>query len=583
MGVLRSFVVVFSIDIEDMIYLLKSGEWYRVGHSVSRYVVDTSDNPALELLGQVAGGQVDSRRWSLRMKKVCDDVRGDWYLLRDEDFVDSLVSSFDGGGSDCSPGGIEGRYDVSSRIVRVYAQMSSWLSSNPDIVDESSSWRSRLLGQCESLRALGSSVFRGYSSGSTGFDVRYHDGRVWSAVTDTELRVSLQYFCLDDLGVGAGEWVRNERKYLAAVRDGATMNPLEMSRSVIGFQNGVYDFSDASSPVYHPFSDRLPVVDLLPYEYDVKATCPLWVSFLASILSEGQVELLRRYFGLALADRRTLPYKVERSLWLVGPGGAGKSTIMNVIRHVVGASRVSSVSLGALLSGNPENRARFMAAVDGKVFNYCGEVQMDDMTKGSDTFKSICSGEPQMMRRIGGNVEMTSDVPYLVFNMNRKPRNRVIDDALMRRLLFVVFPTAVRECDRDPQLETKLKGEASGILNWMLEGFRHFVADGGVLSPTGVGEEEGERWMTENEQSVEAFMRSSGYRSFGYTGEMEKGIFVSVKTLYDEYFKWCSKHGIDPDVDLPGMGRELRRAGFRPRRSAKGMEYRIYIDKVTNV
>lgn len=566
-----------------MIYLLRSGEWYRAGHSESRYVIDDDDNPSLELIGQIPGGPSDARSWTMRMRRVSDEERGEWCLLKDGDFVDELVESFSGS-EEFASGGIGLRYDPSKggaqeRIVRLYGQMSSWLEDHPAVLSESAMWRSRLLGFCEVLKMVGSSVLAVHPGPSGIWEVRWHDGRIWSVVADVEMRVALQYFCLDDLGVGATEWVRNERKFAAALRDGAALNPLPVSRSVVGFENGVYDFSEPSSPVYRPFSDRCPVVEILPYEYDVKATCPLWLSFLNRALPEASVDLLRRYLSLALVDRRSLPFKVEQSLWLVGPGGAGKSTIMNTIRYVVGDSRVSSVSLGALLSGNGENRARFAAAIDGKAFNYCGEVQMEDMTRGSDTFKSLCSGEPQMMRRIGGNVEMSYEVPYLVFNMNRKPRNRMIDGAIRRRLLFVTFATAVRECDRDPELESKLRGEAAGIRNWLLGGLVDLYASGGVLSPTASSMSETDRWMEENGQSVELYMRRSGYRPYGYTGENEKGEWVLVKVLYDGYHKWCVKEGYEIDVDLAGMGRELLRAGFVSRRTAKGMTYMIYRDK----
>lgn len=568
-----------------MVYLLRSGDWYRVGHSDSRYIVDIEDNPSLEMLGEIPGGVSDCDKWAKKLRRNADDVRGDWYMLKDDVFIDEIETAFTSSG-EFSSGGIELRYDVKkggsqARIVVLYSQMSSWFEANQSVVSDSAMWRSRLLGHCEVLKAVGASVFRWYPHLGS-WDIHWHDGRIWVPVSDVELRVSLQYFCLDDIGVSATEWVRNEKKYLNALRDGASMSPLVTSRSIVGFQNGVYDFSDPVSPVYHPFSDRMPIVDLLPYDYDVKAVCPLWASFLSSALSRSQVEMLRRYLGLALADRRKLPYKVESSLWLVGPGGAGKSTIMNTVRYVVGESRVSSVALGALLTGNAENRARFMAAIDGKAFNYCGEVQMEDMTRGSDTFKSLCSGEPQMMRRIGGNVETSYEIPYLVFNMNRKPRNKTIDMALRRRLLFVSFPTVVRDCDRDPMLEDKLRAEAAGIRNWMLEGYRRFVSEGGVINPTADSVGETERWMEENEQSVELYLTHMGYRPYGFTGENEKGEWIVARVIYDGYYAWCRKEGVEPDVDLLGMGRELKRIGYHSKRMAQGMVYKIYKDKNTN-
>ena len=559
--------------------MLRSGDWYRVGHCESRYVVDDTENPSLELVGQVPGGAPDVKAWVRRMRVVADDVRGDWYMLKSAEFVDELVGEFSSN-EEFASGGIALRYDVSKggsqeRIVRLYGQLSTWLEDHPALVSETTLWRSRLLGHCEVLKSAGSAVLATLHG-----VVRWHDGQVWSPIADVELRVALQYFCLDDVGVTATEWVRNERKFVSALRDGAALNPLPVSRSVVGFLNGVYDFSNPSKPSRHDFSEKMAVTELLPYEYDAEATCPMWISFLHKALPKASVDLLRRYLSLALVDRRSLPFKVEQSLWLVGPGGAGKSTIMNTVRHVVGESRVSAVSLGALLNGNGENRARFMAAVDGKAFNYCGEVQIEDMTRGSDTFKSICSGEPQMMRRIGGNVEMSYEVPYLVFNMNRKPKNRVIDGAMRRRLLFVAFPTAVRECDRDPELETKLRAEAAGIRNWLLGGLVELLADGGRIDATAASVSEADRWMEENGQSVDLYMRRCGYRPYGYTGEDEKGEWVLVKVIYDGYHQWCRREGLEIDVDLAGMGRELLRSGYVSKRTAKGMMYMIYRDKV---
>ena len=277
-----------------------------------------------------------------------------------------------------------------------------------------------------------------------------------------------------------------------------------------------------------------------------------------------------------MVDRERMDAKVENALFLVGPGGAGKSTIMNVVRYVYGEDNISSVPLGSLLSGGGENRARFLASIVGKTFNYCGEVQMEDMTKFSDAFKSLCSGESQQVRRIGGNVEERNDIPYLIFNMNRKPRSKNIDSGITRRLLFITFKTAIREEDRDPELESRLRGEAAGIRNWMMEGYRQFVDDGYKLTATTASIDETDAWLLENGQTVELFMKKNKCRPYAYTGHAETSRWFPVKILFDRYDRWCEKWGYEKDVDLNGMGRELRRIGYHSKRKAEGVTYQVY-------
>lgn len=402
------------------------------------------------------------------------------------------------------------------------------------------------------------------------------EGHVWSQVDTVKFKMALKEFCLKMLGMTAQEWLRSTKDYLESIREGAMLSPLRLSKGVVGFRNGVYDFRDMNDVTYHVFSDKMPVVSLLDYDYSFNATCPLWRSFLSSILDKSQVLLLQKFLSLGLVDRELMYAKVENSLWLVGPGGAGKSTIMNVVRYVYGEENISSVPLGSLISGGGENRARFLANAVGRVFNYCGEVQMEDMTRYGDAFKSLSSGESQQIRRIGGNVEERSDIPYLIFNMNRKPRSKCIDSAITRRLLFITFRSAVREEDRDPALESKLKAEAAGIRNWMIEGWRQFVRDGFKLEATTASIDETDSWLVENGQTVELFMRKNKCRAYSYTNVQEQGKWFPVKSLYQMYEAWCKKWGYEIDSDQNNMGRDLRRMGYRSKRAASGIQYYVF-------
>lgn len=405
--------------------------------------------------------------------------------------------------------------------------------------------------------------------------VCYFDGKIWVQVEEVVFKMALKEYCIKKLGMFSQEWLKGSGMMMGAVKDGCMLNPLDVNSGVVGFTNGVYDFTNVDRVCYHPFSDKMGVTFLLDYEYKVRDSCPLWKSFLDSILDKSQQKLLQMFLGLGMVDRKSMSSKVENSLWLVGPGGTGKSTIMNVVRYVYGDECISGISLGSLLSGGGENRARFLALAAGKVFNYCGEVQMSDMTRCEDAFKSLCSGEPQPIRRIGGNVEMCYDIPYLIFNMNTKPRSN-IDTALQRRLLFITFKTVIREEDRDPELETKLKAEASGIRNWMLEGYRMFVKEGCVLRGTELSGEETDDWMIENGKTVQLFMKKNNCSPYA-DNRGKSSRWLPVKILFNEYEKWCDKWGYELDAqDVNGMGRELRALKYASKRKSSGICYQIY-------
>jgi putative DNA primase/helicase len=53
---------------------------------------------------------------------------------------------------------------------------------------------------------------------------------------------------------------------------------------------------------------------------------------------------------------------------------------------------------------------------------------------------------------------------------NKRPALDAYDEALKRRIILIPFDHVVPAKDRDPNLEVKLKKEASGILNWLLVG-----------------------------------------------------------------------------------------------------------------
>ena len=457
---------------------------------------------------------------------------------------------------------------VSSEIV------SSINKSEMTRVRQESRYGDRLYGYCDLVMKASSECFR-----SLYGLVYYFDGRKWVSFgkDDVLLEASLNS-ALVALNVPKTDIINSRARLIASAKSGVLLSPLEVSPSVIGFTNGVWDFTDINEPVRHPFSDMMPITCVLPYDYDPSATCPLWLSFLSKILRQRDIEVLQKYLGLGCVDRKVMTHKVEETLWLVGGGGNGKSTVFEMVKAVYGADNMSYMPLGHLVTSNVDLRMRNIGRIVGKIFNYCSEIQADDITRCSDTFKSLCSGEPQEVRRIGKDSETAYDIPFFVFNMNKKPTNRAMDSAFTRRLIVIDFSTVVSKVDMDRELVSKMMSELSGIRNWMLEGLRKLERDGYVFTPDGVGSDAIREYEFENGQSVKLFCDDNGYRSGVYSGHWgETPHYIVASDLYQHYVAYCQMNGQEP-VSMNMFGRDMRKLAFRFKRSSGSVVYVIYSD-----
>lgn len=435
----------------------------------------------------------------------------------------------------------------------------------------------RIFGYEDCLRDAGMRAFRGFNG-----ETYWFSGKYWEPLKDGLLEVVLR-----DVMVGVGaekeDIVRGMSRLMKAVKLGAELNPLKTSRYIVGFSNGVVDFRNIDEPVFHEFEDMMPVTSVLPYPYDKDALCPRWEAFLKSVLTMEQREILQMFLGLGCVPRNNMERKIEKTLWLVGSGDNGKSVIFEVMNYVFGKDNISSVALHNLIKSGDEG-ARFVAAVSGKIFNYCSEVDDGDIGKYEGNFKSIVSGERQQARKIGGNVEMVSDIPYLVFNMNVKPSNRTMGQAFMKRLEIIEFHTTVSKRDMKTDLASELCAEAPGIRNWLVQGYR-MLRDRGFKFPDTDDDKKTKRgYMLENNRGVLLFLSDKGYGNNRDSGHWdEKGDKIAASELYNEYLRWCQENTDVLPETQNNFGREMTRLGYKKNRTHTNNFYTIFKkDKTDN-
>ena len=417
-------------------------------------------------------------------------------------------------------------------------------------------------------------VFRSY-----GGELYWFTGRVWEKLSGVLLYNGFR----DALVVCAHDFFPSIRsdinKCLGRILgkvSSACCSVLGLSPSIVGFRNCVVDFGDISSPVVHKFADRMPVVSLLGYDYDPDAVCPVWDSFLGQMLGRSQRVLLQKFLGLGCVDRRKMPQAIEKTLWLVGSGANGKSTIQEVVAGVFGRDKVGNIRLDDLLNRRPDERMRSMMMIMGKVFNYSDEVHEADISRNTDTFKALCSGDVQAVRSLGKDIVMSDAVPFLICNMNKRPDMRNIDKAIVRRLLQIKFRASVSEDDMDLELGEKLRKEYSGIRNWMVEGYKLLASDGFKFGDE-LTEGSDMSLYLENGKTVDAYLMAMGMRWWVYNGHLdEKPQWVLSSLLYSQYVRWCVGHGHEAD-SMSAFGRQMKEK-FEYKKASAGVCYAIYAD-----
>lgn len=446
------------------------------------------------------------------------------------------------------------------------------------------------------ISALSRSAGRCLRYSSVDGMVYVFNGRIWLPVGDEQKGYDSRYSsllnkvawevlkrCSD--GVRDSDLLAGENKFGKAIVEGAMESMLAESPCVIGFKNGVWDFRDPLNPVRHSFEERLGIRSVRGYEYAPDRGCPMWERFLGNTLSVADVDTLQCFFGLGVLPRTMLGHSVEKMLWLVGNGGNGKSTCLDVLEYVYGGELFSHASLPTLLDTNVISRMLGTSPIIGRRYNRCDEIQMSDITRKIDLLKRLCSADHVEYRRIKGNAQSSNEIPFFVFSMNKVPTSRNTDPALLRRLLIVRFGYSVKAEDMNTGLYQELIKEAPGIWNWCVAGYRKMIERGFLFRRSVDNDLEQKKLMMASGQQMEVWLQDEGLMPQGRKRQ-QKPYKVMLSTLFDRYKDWCDKHDVEIDCENPhafgrvmSLGTKSRSGlGYTKKRASMGMYFEVYSD-----
>lgn len=230
----------------------------------------------------------------------------------------------------------------------------------------------------------------------------------------------------------------------------------QQPKHFICFKNGMYDLKNRCMTPHKP---EYFCINQIPQEYDPDAQPEgeKVKAYLNDICTaDDDRTMLLAYAGYCL----TCSTDLQKFLMIYGQPGTGKSTLINLLTHVIGASNVANKSLLDICTD------RFAAyGIIGKLCNFSADLEAKAIEDPA-TLKKITGQDNVTVQRKGVDGFDTPIYARLMFSANELPPIRTKDDAFFRRVwvLHVNKPPKAP----NPRLLDDLKSEADYLLHLMV-------------------------------------------------------------------------------------------------------------------
>lgn len=273
---------------------------------------------------------------------------------------------------------------------------------------------------------------------------------------------------------------------------------------------------------------------VLPIKYDRNATAPRWCDFLADVIGihdeqagwvgdTAQIGLIQEYIGYCLQPSCDL----EKLMLLFGSGSNGKSTFIKTVLQLFG----SAATLFAL----EEFKHKFTRGkLRGKLLAYHSDEESGHAPI-SNIIRTFSSGEMMRGEDKGLPVFEFWNTAKGLWATNSVPNFEDKGFGTERRLLVVEFNRNFEtEKMVDTKVQSKLKAELPGILNWAIEGY-HTLRERGNFNIPPLTRNATKDFMADND-TVRSWLAEC-------TEEADTDLLTAA--AFTSYAAYCRKNQVD--------------------------------------
>jgi putative DNA primase/helicase len=306
-----------------------------------------------------------------------------------------------------------------------------------------------------------------------------------------------------------------------------------------------------------------------PTFYDPEAKCPRFSAFL-DMVTVGRpdlVQFIQRAAGYSMTGNTR-----EQCIFIPhGSGGNGKSTLMVTLAGVWGTNYAQQIKAEILCQARYDNSAEYhIAELNGMRVALACETERR-RTLASALIKQWTGGEPIVGRRPYEMPIRFTPIAKLWFSTNHLPKIDDTTESIWRRIYPIPFDALFKDGNRQEGYEEKLLPEASGVLNWMIEGCLAWQRQ--KLDAPKVVRQMARQYRAE-EDLVCNFIQDECI--------VDPDESVAFKDLYSAYASWCKDKGELPET-ATSFGRALAERGFnsvrsQTTRSRKGLRLKEYAE-----
>jgi putative DNA primase/helicase len=255
---------------------------------------------------------------------------------------------------------------------------------------------------------------------------------------------------------------------LAKSRPGVSVSASELDANpmVIGVANGVVDLKTGE---FHEALREDLITRRMNVEYIAGATCPTWEATLYSIFNGNLdvVDFVQRAMGYTLTGLTT----EQCFFFLYGTGANGKSTVLNVLREILGGYGIqtSPEVLMAKTAVNASGPTPEIARLAGPRFVAANETE-EGQRFAESMVKQLTGGDAVTARVLHGAPFDFVPVFKLWLAGNHRPVIRGDDHGIWRRMVMIGFDRKFSGAEQNKHLPDMLRKEYPGILNWLIAG-----------------------------------------------------------------------------------------------------------------
>lgn len=262
------------------------------------------------------------------------------------------------------------------------------------------------------------------------------------------------------------------KEILGHIRRETYFDPKEIdeNRKYLCLENCVYDLDTGKTL---PHSPDIFATIKLPITYDSSISTTEIERYIATLVKKPDIPKLQEHLGDILSPHT----ETKKLLYLYGGKDSGKSTLLRILRIIIGEHICCSLSLKQLT----EPFTNF--GIYGRIANICSEMPTKLSHSNLELIKAMTGGDTITIQQKFKPAFEYRPVIKHIFGANEIPLIdlKYADDAFYGRFDFIFFPNRFKP---DATIVSRYTTERmkSAWLNWLIQGYTRLKANHWIIT-----------------------------------------------------------------------------------------------------